>query len=257
MLKKVGVAMVLLALAAPLSARSSLGMFSDWGAFRDPKVPRCYAIAKAQPSSARREHQAYASVGSWPRRAIRGQIHFRLSRNLGERPAIQLALGDKRFELTGSGSDASFAQLDTLAPIETVNTGILEIDFPSSNGNPFESVMNNDAALTVDDHAARFTGQITVATTQNVSFFTNSDDGSILWVDLNNDGDFNDANEEVVDNRGQRRFAGAAFEDFGSDGVGLEDSLGRQQHKAAMGLAVRESHAVRQPRAGVGSNGAV
>jgi hypothetical protein len=101
-----------------------------------------------------------------------------------------------------SGSDGSFALLDSLAPIETVNTGITAINFPSSAGNPFESVMTNGGALTVDDHAARFTGQINVTAAQNISFFTNSDDGSILWVDLNNDGDFNDANEEVVDNRG-------------------------------------------------------
>ena len=40
-------ALVLLALAVPLSAKDSLGVFSDWGAFRDPAVPRCYAIAMA------------------------------------------------------------------------------------------------------------------------------------------------------------------------------------------------------------------
>ncbi|MEX2140550.1 MAG: PA14 domain-containing protein [Pirellulales bacterium] len=102
----------------------------------------------------------------------------------------------------GSGSDASFDLLNSAIPIETVTTGITEINFPSSGGNPFESVMVNDAALTVDDHAARFQGQINVTTSQNISFFTNSDDGSILWVDLNNDGDFTDAGEEVVDNRG-------------------------------------------------------
>lgn len=95
-----------LTLAAPLSARDSLGMFSDWGAFRDPAVPRCYAIAKAAPSSARRDYQPYASVGSWPRRAIRGQVHVRLSRALGERPNVRLAVGDKRFDLTGGGGDA-------------------------------------------------------------------------------------------------------------------------------------------------------
>lgn len=95
-----------LTLAAPLSARESLGMFGDWGAFRDPAVPRCYAIAKAEPTSARRDYPPYASVGSWPRRAVRGQVHFRLSRELGQRPAIRLALGDKRFDLAGGGGDA-------------------------------------------------------------------------------------------------------------------------------------------------------
>ena len=32
---------------APAIARDSLGMFSTWGAFRDPAVPRCYAVAMA------------------------------------------------------------------------------------------------------------------------------------------------------------------------------------------------------------------
>ena len=97
---------IALALAAPLAARDSLGMYGAWGAFRDPQVPRCYAIAKAQASSSARDYQPYASVGSWPRRAIRGQVHLRLSRALAQRPNIRLALGDQRFELTGGGGDA-------------------------------------------------------------------------------------------------------------------------------------------------------
>ena len=35
-------------LASPALARSSLGVFDDWGAFRDPRQPRCYAISKAE-----------------------------------------------------------------------------------------------------------------------------------------------------------------------------------------------------------------
>ena len=125
----------------------------------------------------------------------------------------------------GSGSDASFALLNTLVPIETVTTGITTIDFPSSGANPFAAVMTNAAGLTVDDHAARFQGQITVATSQNVSFFTNSDDGSILWVDLNNDGDFSDAGEEVVDNRGLHAMqvrTGSRFLNAGNYNVRVE-----------------------------------
>ena len=39
---------VLITAAPAAFARDSLGMFDSWGAFRDPQVPRCYAIAKAQ-----------------------------------------------------------------------------------------------------------------------------------------------------------------------------------------------------------------
>ncbi len=37
----------------PAAAKDSLGVFSDWGAFRDPSVPRCYAIAMPEADNAR------------------------------------------------------------------------------------------------------------------------------------------------------------------------------------------------------------
>jgi hypothetical protein len=94
----------LLLTAAPVMARESLGMYAPWGAFRDPD--RCYAIAMAEPSSREREFQPYATVATWPRRAVRGQVHFRLSRRVAPRARIVLAIGPERFELTGGGADA-------------------------------------------------------------------------------------------------------------------------------------------------------
>src|SRR5262245_40100526 len=93
---------VTLALAAtPALARDSLGMYSNWGAFRDPAVPRCYAIAMAQPSARQRDYQPFASIGTWPRRAVRGQMHFRLSRPIAPNSRISLSIGGQRFQLTG------------------------------------------------------------------------------------------------------------------------------------------------------------
>jgi hypothetical protein len=109
---KTGVALLVLALAAsPLAAKDSLGVFGQWGAFRDPQVPRCYAIAAAEietRASARnaREHAAFASIGTWPKRGVRGQVHLRLSRTLAEGRRISLAIGGQRFELAGGGGDA-------------------------------------------------------------------------------------------------------------------------------------------------------
>ncbi len=97
---------VALILAAPLSARDSLGVFSSWGAFRDPGVPRCYAIAQPYENDRESDYRAFASVGTWPRRNARGQVHLRLSRKLAEDAAITLTVGDRRFELTGGGGDA-------------------------------------------------------------------------------------------------------------------------------------------------------
>jgi hypothetical protein len=96
----------LLILASPLAAKDSLGVFDDWGAFRDPSVPRCYAIAEADKGSAPTPVQAYADVGTWPRQGARGQVHFRLSHELtaGARPS--LSLGGTRYGLAGGGVDA-------------------------------------------------------------------------------------------------------------------------------------------------------
>lgn len=95
-----------LAFAAPAEARESLGLYGTWGAFRDPLVPRCYAIAKAEPSAKRRDYQPYAAIGTWPRRGARGQVHFRLSRKLAQNAVITLRIGDRRLQLTGGGGDA-------------------------------------------------------------------------------------------------------------------------------------------------------
>src|SRR5690606_11016101 len=85
------IALVLSLLASPLAARDSLGVFGAWGAFRDPRVPRCYAIAAARNDA--RDHAAFASVGTWPQREVRGQVHVRLSRNTRPDATVSLNVG--------------------------------------------------------------------------------------------------------------------------------------------------------------------
>lgn len=87
-------------------ARESLGLYGTWGAFRDPLIPRCYAIAMAESSAAARDYQPFVAIGSWPRRGARGQVHFRLSRKIAPGSAITLRIGDQRVPLTGGGGDA-------------------------------------------------------------------------------------------------------------------------------------------------------
>lgn len=83
-------------------------MFERWGAFRDPQVPRCYAIAKANavPKRVTQDYQPYATVGHWPQRRARNQVHFRLSRQLAPQAPVKLIVGDQTFILTGGGGDA-------------------------------------------------------------------------------------------------------------------------------------------------------
>ncbi|ANU07686.1 invasion associated locus B family protein [Paraurantiacibacter namhicola] len=101
---KLIIGLIGLAIAAPLSAKDSLGVFGNWGAFRDPQVPRCYAIAAAQDAGG--DYRAFASVGTWPKRSVRGQVHFRLSRAVAADADIMLRLGSASFSLTGGGGDA-------------------------------------------------------------------------------------------------------------------------------------------------------
>ena len=96
-------ALCLLILASPLPAKDSLGVFDDWGAFRDPSVPRCYAITAPDKGSA---SAAYADIGTWPRQDVRGQVHFRTSRAMAKGSRATLLVGGNRYDLTGGGVDA-------------------------------------------------------------------------------------------------------------------------------------------------------
>ncbi|MEL7446216.1 MAG: invasion associated locus B family protein [Pseudomonadota bacterium] len=99
------IALASLGLSSQAAAKDSLGVFSNWAAFRDTAgSPRCYAIAKAQGSA--RDYAPYASVATWPTRNIRGQLHFRLSRRMTDDSQIVLRVGETTFELIGGGGDA-------------------------------------------------------------------------------------------------------------------------------------------------------
>lgn len=97
----------LLMLAEPAAAqRTSLGIFFQWGAFRDHRPPRCFAIAQPTRSPKTEEWQPFASIGYWPTRGARGQVHFRLSREKRPRSAVLLRIDDHTFQLVGGGADA-------------------------------------------------------------------------------------------------------------------------------------------------------
>ena len=96
----------LIALAAPLWARESLGIYGKWGAFRDEEGPRCYAVAMPTRSSGDRDFAAFAAVSNWPSRRVRRQIHLRTSRAIAEDARITLRIGRDSFALTGSANNA-------------------------------------------------------------------------------------------------------------------------------------------------------
>lgn len=102
-MRRLYAALLLIALAPPALARDSLGVFGQWGAFRDPQVPRCYAIASANAGAGA---QGFASVSHWPTRQVRGQVHFRLSRVIDPGSRVSLLVGEQRFQLTATARNA-------------------------------------------------------------------------------------------------------------------------------------------------------
>ena len=148
-------ALALALAASPLAARDSLGMFADWGAFRDPAVPRCYAIAKAAPSTMQRDYIPYASVGTWPKRNIRGQIHFRLSRKLASDPRMSLVISGRRFAMAGGGGDAWSPDKATDAAIVAAmrSAGSMTISASDSRGRRFSNTYDLAGAATALDAA--------------------------------------------------------------------------------------------------------
>ncbi len=89
----------------PVAAKDSLGIFDSWGAFRDPDVPRCYAIAESEEITGKAERKSYADVGFWPKRSIRAQFHVRLSRDRSSNSRVIVSIGNRRFRLTANRSD--------------------------------------------------------------------------------------------------------------------------------------------------------
>lgn len=86
-------------------AKDSLGIYNSWGAFRDPNVPRCYAIAESEEITGKAERKSFASVGFWPKRNIRAQFHVRLSRDRSTNSRVMVGIGGRRFQLTADRSD--------------------------------------------------------------------------------------------------------------------------------------------------------
>lgn len=104
-----------LTLGTPAAARESLGVFEAWGAFRDARPARCFAIAepvRAVPESAK--WRPFASIAVWPDRSVRNQLHIRLRHPRPAGARVQLRIGSKRFELIAGGADAwaQGAQMD-------------------------------------------------------------------------------------------------------------------------------------------------
>jgi hypothetical protein len=142
--------------ASPAMARENIGIYGMWGAFRDPTVPRCYAIAKALPSTMRRDYQPYATIGTWPKRALRNQVHFRISRKLAKDPRLSLRIGSRNFALIGGGGDAWAADARMNAAITAAMRSASQMTVSASDaqGQRFSNTWKLAGAASAMDAAA-------------------------------------------------------------------------------------------------------
>jgi hypothetical protein len=155
MIRRLVFPLFFMALAAPAAAQQqSLGIFGTWGAFRDSS--RCYAIAEPYQDARSGEGRAFASVGNWPGRAVRGQAFFRMSRAKREGSAVLLRIDGRTFQLRGGGADAWAA--DPAADAEIVaamRTGIeMSVETRAAGGAAVRDSYRLRGAATAIDAAA-------------------------------------------------------------------------------------------------------
>lgn len=145
-----------LLVAAPATARDSLGIWNNWGAFSDAGVPRCYAIAMADKVEGRvNELQPYFTVGNWPRRGARGEIHVRLSRRIGPGSSVTLSIGGQRFSLLAGAADAWAAdrRMDAAMVAAMRSAATMSITARSGSGRTFTDTYTLAGAASAMDAA--------------------------------------------------------------------------------------------------------
>ena len=147
--------LALLALAGTAQARESLGVFEDWGAFRDAQPQRCFAIAEPVRSGGGK-WRPFASIAHWPAQGVRGQIHIRLSREVRPGAKITLSVDDRRTTLIGAGADAwaPDRRIDA-AIVAAIRSGrAMSVSTVAANGRGFADTYRLKGAATAIDAAA-------------------------------------------------------------------------------------------------------
>lgn len=158
---RVGVPVLLaLALAAPVVARDTIGVFGGWGAFRDRAAPgaqtRCFAIARPVIASGHGGWRPFASIATWPARGLRSSLHIRLSRERDRSAGVTLSVGERRFVLVANGADAWAADTPADRAIAAaIRAGrSMSVEAVAAGGRPFADVYALNGAATAIDAAA-------------------------------------------------------------------------------------------------------
>lgn len=157
MMRKTLFALAMMMLPASAHARDSLGVFEGWGAFRDPATPRCYAIAEpTRTSSGAAGTRAFAAIGTWPTRQVRGQFHVRLSRARMAGSTVYLSIGERRFALASGDVDAwaQDARMDAAIVAAMRSAKTMSVEGRAANGRAFFDLYVLKGAATAMDAMA-------------------------------------------------------------------------------------------------------
>lgn len=148
------IALALLVIAAPVAARDGLGVFGSWGAFRDAQPARCFAIAR--PIEARRRGGGFVSVATWPGRGLPASVSLRFSRPRDPALPVTLTIGERRFALIGSATDAWATDAASDRAIVAAMRGgrSMSVEAVAPRGHPFADVYALAGAATAIDAAA-------------------------------------------------------------------------------------------------------
>ena len=122
-----------LAVAQPAAAQQqSLGIFGLWGAFAEKT--RCHAIS--EPLNRRRDARGrpFASVGWFPPKGVKGQLHIRFAEPKRAGSAVLLRIDGRTFQLVGGGADAWAPDARADAEIVAAMRSGLEMSVETRNG---------------------------------------------------------------------------------------------------------------------------
>ena len=137
------------------NARTSLGVFDGWGAFRDDAPRRCFAIAEPLRASGGK-WRAFASVASWPGNGIRGQVHIRLGRTRLDGARVTLTVGTRSFPMVAGAVDAwaPDARVDAAIVAALRSAATMRIVTRAATGSIFSETYALKGAATAMDAAA-------------------------------------------------------------------------------------------------------
>ena len=147
----------LLLFAAVPTGREAIGVWQEWGAFRDREPARCFAIARPVPTGRRRD--GWASVARWPNRGLAGSLHIRLSRARDRSAAVTLSIagvgGERRFTLAANTLDAWAADAPSDRAIVAALRGAraMSVEAVGPGGRPFADTYTLAGAATAIDAA--------------------------------------------------------------------------------------------------------